>query len=180
MKFSLTDLSKEQLDAAVEAIEALDAKPSKKTSKKVSKKKVVEEEEEEEEESEDEPNFDEEEEEEESEDEDEDEDESEEEESEDEDEEEEEEEEEEVKSKKKKVSSKTKTGKTSATQSGKITLETVIKEFQATHKRLAKKLKSEDKAQTKLNALLKANGAKSTRTLDSKKYSTVLKALKAL
>lgn len=53
-------------------------------------------------------------------------------------------------------------------------------EFQATHKRLAKKLKSDEKAQKKLNELLKKNGAKSTRTLKADKYAAVIKALKAL
>lgn len=59
-------------------------------------------------------------------------------------------------------------------------LQDVINEFQATHKKLTKKLKTSEKAQQKLNALLKKHGAKNTRTLDVKKYATVIKELKAL
>jgi len=63
---------------------------------------------------------------------------------------------------------------------GKLDLKAVMAEFQAAHKKLSKKLKSEDKAQAKLNAVLKKNGAASTRKLDPSKFAAVVKELKAL
>lgn len=94
-------------------------------------------------------------------------------------EEEEETEEEDEPAPKKKAGSTTKPKGSSGTTS-KVSLESVVSAFQATHKALEKKLKSREKAQAKLNALLKKHGAKNTRTLDAKKYSIVIKELKAL
>jgi hypothetical protein len=62
-----------------------------------------------------------------------------------------------------------------------IKLEAVIAEFQATGKVLmGKKGAVKEKVQAKLNALLKKHGAKSSRTLDAKKYAEVMKELKAM
>lgn len=62
----------------------------------------------------------------------------------------------------------------------KLKLEDVVTQCGVTHKKLKIKLKSTEKAQAKINAVIKAHGAKSTRTLDAKKYAAVIKDLKAL
>lgn len=166
MKYALTDLTKEELEICEAALENEAApKSKKKAAKKVSKKTApVEDEEEDDVDFDDEEDVDDEEEEEVDDD------------SDDEEEEEEEvddEEEEEVPAKK-----KTST-KTSSTTS-KVKLQDVMTESQAAHKRLTKKLKTAEKAQAKINALLKKHGAKNTRTLDPKKFAVVIKELKAL
>ena len=92
-----------------------------------------------------------------------------------------EEEEEKPTPKKKAAAPATKSSAKSAPATGsKLKLEDVVTQCGVTHKKLKIKLKSTEKAQAKINAVIKAHGAKSTRTLDAKKYAAVIKDLKAL
>ncbi len=62
----------------------------------------------------------------------------------------------------------------------KLKLEDVITQCGVTHKKLKAKKLTTEKAQAKINAVIKKHGGKSARTLLATKYSAVIKDLKAL